>query len=130
MLKKYIYLGIIVLFLIASCVIEEVVVNNYLSKIDYQVSKIQAYVCDKEQINTSEILFMIENLDEEWKNKEQILCLIVNHKDVEDIGLEIARLKSNAVTNQIEDFNASLALIRFYTKAYHHVMGTNIFNVL
>lgn len=130
MLKKYLHLIIILFILIGSCVLEEVVVNNYLTDIDYKVSQIQAVVSDKDQINTSEILFMVENLNDDWCRKEQILCLIVNHKDIEDIGLEISRLKSNAVTNQIEDFNASLSLIRFYTEAYHHVMGTNLYNIL
>ena len=98
--------------------------------IDSQVAEIQAYVKDKDKLNTSEILFMVENLDEDWKNKENILCMIVNHKDIEDIGLEIARLKSNIATSQVEDFNASLSLIRFYAKTYHHVMGTNLYNIL
>ena len=130
MIKKHFHLIIILLFLIASCVTEEILVTKYLNDIDNQVSQIQTYVKDKEQLNTCEILFMVENLDEDWKKKEHILCMIVNHKDIEDIGIEIARLKSNAATSQIEDFNASLSLIRFYAKAYNHVMGTNLYNVL
>ena len=130
MLKKYIHLVLILIFLIGACVLEETIVNNYLIDIDYEVSQIQGFVSGKEDINTAEVLSLVENLNEEWLNKEQVLCLIVNHKDIEDIGLEISRLRSNAVTNQIEDFNASLALIRFYAKAYHHVMGTNLYNIL
>lgn len=130
MIKKYFHLVIIIVFLIGCCVSEEIIVTNYLKDIDSQVAEIQAYVKDKDKLNTSEILFMVENLDEDWKNKENILCMIVNHKDIEDIGLEIARLKSNIATSQVEDFNASLSLIRFYAKTYHHVMGTNLYNIL
>lgn len=130
MIKKYFHLVIIIVFLIGCCVSEEIIVTNYLKDIDSQVAEIQAYVKDKDKLNTSEILFMVENLDEDWKNKENILCMIVNHKDIEDIGLEIARLKSNIATSQVEDFNASLSLIRFYAKNYHHVMGTNLYNIL
>ena len=130
MIKKYFHLVIIIVFLIGCCVSEEIIVTNYLKDIDGQVAEIQAYVKDKDKLNTSEILFMVENLDEDWKNKENILCMIVNHKDIEDIGLEIARLKSNIATSQVEDFNASLSLIRFYAKTYHHVMGTNLYNIL
>ena len=130
MIKKYFHLVIIIVFLIGCCVSEEIIVTNYLKDIDSQVAEIQAYVKDKDKLNTSEILFMVENLDEDWQNKENILCMIVNHKDIEDIGLEIARLKSNIATSQVEDFNASLSLIRFYAKTYHHVMGTNLYNIL
>ena len=130
MIKKVLHLIIILLFLVGSCVLEEVVVNNYLNDIDTKVAYIQGYVSGKEDINTSEILSLVQNLEDNWDKKERVLCLIVNHKDIEDIGLEISRMKSNCATNQIEDFNASLALIRFYTQAYHHVMGTNVYNVL
>lgn len=130
MLKKYFYLFLILAVLVSSCVVEEYLVNKYLQDIDFQVSQIQTFVSDKENINTNEILFMVESLDDAWQAHEAVLCLLVNHKDMEDIGLEIARLKSNISTNQVEDFNASLSLIRFFTDTYHHVMGTNIFNVL
>ena len=130
MLKKYFYLFLILSVLVLSCVLEEFLVNKYLKDIDFQVSQIQTFVSDKKNINTNEILFMVESLDDAWHSHEAVLCLLVNHKDMEDIGLEIARLKSNISTNQVEDFNASLSLIRFFTDTYHHVMGTNIFNVL
>lgn len=130
MIKKYVYLSVILILLIGSCIVEEILVNNYLSEIDNLVSNIQTVVTGRDDLNTNEIYFLVENLDESWKKKEEILCLLVNHKDIEDIGLEIARLKSNVATNQIEDFNASLSLIRFYTDTYHHVMGTNIYNLL
>lgn len=128
MIKKYIYLLVIVSILICSCVAEEILTNKYLSDIDNMVSEIQSTVTGKENINSNEILFLVENLDDAWQQRESVLCLLVNHKDMEDIGLEIARLKSNIATNQVEDFNASLSLIRFFTDTYHHVMGTNIFN--
>lgn len=130
MLKKYIYLFLILSVLVSSCVLEEFLVNKYLQDIDVKVSQIQTFVADKQNINTNDVLFMVESLDDAWQSHEAILCLLVNHKDMEDIGLEIARLKSNIATNQVEDFCASLSLIRFFTDTYHHVMGTNIFNVL
>ena len=130
MIKKYFHLLLIIIFLVGCCLVEEIIVTTYLDDIDQQVSEIQAYVKDKEQLNTNELLFLVENLDDSWSKKEYVLCMLVNHKDIEDIGIEIARLKSNLATSQIEDFNASLSLIRFYTKNYHHIMGTNLYNIL
>lgn len=130
MIKKYIYLFIILSFLIGVCIWEELSINAYLRKVDNEVAVIQTVVADKEEINDYDILLMVENLEELWHKKEGILCIMENHKDIEDIGLEIARLKSTIATNQIEDFNASLSLIRFFTKTYHHVMGSSFQNLL
>lgn len=130
MLKKYIYLLIIILFLVGVCIWEDLSVNIYLQEIDDAVAEIQALVADKDAINSYDILMTVENLEEMWIKNENNLCILVNHKDIEDIGMEIARLKSTIATNQIEDFNASLSLVRFFTETYHHVMGTSIQNLL
>ena len=130
MFKKYLYLFIIFAFLVSICFWEEILVRQSLSEIDDRVSEIQTTVADKEYINTYEILMMVENLEENWHKSEKELCILVNHKDIEDIGMEIARLKSTIATNQIEDFNASLSLVIFFTETYHHVMGTSIQNLL
>lgn len=130
MLKKYIYLLIILLFLVGVCIWEEMSVNAYLQQVDDTVAEIQTVVADKDAINSYDILMMVENLEEMWLKNESNLCVLVNHKDIEDIGMEIARLKSTIATNQIEDFNASLSLIRFFTETYHHVMGTSFQNLL
>lgn len=130
MFKKYLYLFIIFAFLVSICFWEEILVRQSLSEIDDRVSEIQTTVADKEYINTYEILMMIENLEENWHKSEKELCILVNHKDIEDIGMEIARLKSTIATNQIEDFNASLSLVIFFTETYHHVMGTSMQNLL
>ncbi len=130
MLKKYIYLLIIILFLVGVCIWEDLSVNIYLQQIDDAVAEIQALVADKDAINSYDILMTVENLEEMWMKNENNLCILVNHKDIEDIGMEIARLKSTIATNQIEDFNASLSLVRFFTETYHHVMGTSIQNLL
>lgn len=130
MLKKYIYLLIIILFLVGVCIWEDLSANIYLQQIDDAVAEIQALVADKDAINSYDILMMVENLEEMWIKNENNLCILVNHKDIEDIGMEIARLKSTIATNQIEDFNASLSLVRFFTETYHHIMGTSIQNLL
>ena len=130
MFKKYLYLFIIFAFLVSICFWEEILVRQSLSEIDDRVSEIQTTVADKEYINTYEILMMVENLEENWHKSEKELCILVNHKDIEDIGMEIARLKSTIATNQIEDFNASLSLVIFFTETYHHVMGTSMQNLL
>lgn len=130
MLKKYIYLLIIILFLVGVCIWEDLSVNIYLQQIDDAVAEIQALVADKDAINSYDILMTVENLEEMWIKNENNLCILVNHKDIEDIGMEIAWLKSTIATNQIEDFNASLSLVRFFTETYHHVMGTSIQNLL
>lgn len=130
MIKKSIHLSIIVMFLIAVCIWEEIAVNNYLEMIDDYASDLQTIVLNVTNIDSEEILLTVENMNVIWKQKENTFCVILNHQQVEVIGVEIARLKASIVNNDKKEFILGLSAIRFYVDNLSHIIGLSVQNLI
>ena len=130
MIKKTVHLVIIIIFLVTVCVWEEIAVNNYLDMIDDKASVLQTIVSKTEDVDSEEILFAVENLEEIWRLKEKTFCVILNHQQVEVIGVEIARLKGCVVNNDKTEFVLGLSAIRFYVDNLSHINGLSLQNLI
>lgn len=129
-LFHYINFILILIVLIAICVVEEVLVSRSLSTIHDRVLSIEKVVAMKEDIQNMDIVMEIENLEYYWNQDEKKLCYLVNHKSIQEIGVEIAKLKLYIADNDIPAFKVSLEEIKYYCHSYLHFMGANIHNVL
>ncbi len=131
-MKLFHYINFILIFivLIAICVVEEVLVSRSLSTIHDRVLSIEKVVAMKEDIQNMDIVMEIENLEYYWNQDEKKLCYLVNHKSIQEIGVEIAKLKLYIADNDIPAFKVSLEEIKYYCHSYLHFMGANIHNVL
>ena len=130
MLKKTIHLVVIVIFLVGVCVWEEIAINTYLGQLDTVIVSLQAQVIDQENIDSNALLFEVENLEDLWKQKENKFCVILDHQEVEVIGVEIARLKASVVNNDWNEFNVGLVTIQFYIENLSHILGLSVQNLL
>ena len=80
-------------------------------------------------VNTEEIISRTNDLEDYWTKKESVLCTFINHKEIEDIGVEISKLKSAIKENEKHVFIESLNLISFYLKSNEHMIGINAQNI-
>lgn len=130
MSKSFISVIVILVLLALACVWEQVSVDRYLNDIYNQALAIENYVDDKTDVNAPELKKMVDLLDASWDKHEEMLCFLINHKDIADMATEISRLKSYSQTNQEEDFKATIKVIIHYTTAYRHVMGISLQNLI
>ena len=130
MSKSFISVIVVLVLLALACVWEQVSVDRYLNDIYNQALAIENYVDDKTDVNAPELKKMVDLLDASWDKHEEMLCFLINHKDIADIATEISRLKSYSQTNQEEDFKATIKVIIHYTTAYRHVMGISLQNLI
>lgn len=130
MSKSFISVIIIIALLTLACVWEQISVDHYLNDIYNQALAIENYVDDKTDVNAPELKKMVELLEASWDKHEEMLCFLINHKDIADMATEISRLKSYSQTNQEEDFKATIKVIIHYTTAYRHVMGISLQNLI
>lgn len=126
----YINFVFILLLIIAICVVEEVIVSNSLSEMHNRVLAIEKVVEEKDDLLNMDVVMEIENLEYVWTRDEEKLCYLVNHKNIQEIGQEIVKLKLYIADNDIPAFKVSLELIKFYCHSYLHFMGANVHNVL
>lgn len=127
--RRYIYIILIIVILIGVCITEQVLVNGYLSTMETKITEIVEYVGDTETIDTPEIYDMVVELETEWDSYEGILCFLVNLKDIEDIGIELTKMKIYIVENSATEFKASLSLLLYYIDGYYNLMGISFENI-
>ncbi len=126
----YINFALIIAFLIAICVAEEVIVSSSLRQTQQDCLFIEAAIERLDNVKNTEIALMVDNLEYDWKNNESNMCYLVNHKSVQEIGQEIAKLKLYIASDDVDNFRVSIEVIKFYCHSYLHFMGANFHNVL
>lgn len=125
-----IMLAIIFLFLIAISVVEDAVVSSSLKMAMDDCLYIEKLSDDKDDLRTMNIALAVSDLESDWKKNESNMCYLVNHKNIQEIGLEISKLKVYQKENDTKEFRASLEAIKLYSEGYLHFMGANLHNVL
>ncbi len=130
MSKRLIAVIVILLLLIGVCIWEQISVDTYLDDIYNKTLAIQNYTKETPDVNQPEVLAMVKDLEKSWKHHEEMLCFVVNHNDLDDLAVEITRLKSYSQTNERENFRDSLNVIIYFTGSYHHIMGISLQNIL
>lgn len=125
-----IMLALIFVFLIAISVIEDSVVSNSLKMAMDDCLYIEKISDENEDLRTMDIALAVSDLESDWKKNESNMCYLVNHKNIQEIGLEISKLKVYQKENDTKEFRASLEAIKLYSEGYLHFMGANLHNVL
>ncbi len=120
---------LIFLFLIFISVFEEVVTSNALSQVHNICFILEEKVEGLEDIRKSEFILIVDNMEYDWLKNESKMCYLVNHKSIQEIGAEIAKMKNYLGENDIKEFKASLEAIKFYSESYLHFMGANFHNI-
>ena len=120
----------IFLLLIAICVVEDLLVSNSLKKVQTECYAIENQIERDEDLKNMKLILLVDNLEYKWVEDESKLCYLVHHKNIQEIGEEIARLKLYISSNDIDAFKVSLNLIKSYCHNYLHFMGANWHNIL
>lgn len=121
---------ILLAVLIAVCVVEDSLVSSSLSLVDEYCYEIEVAISENDGIKNSDVCTLVDNLEYSWFANEWKLCYVVNHKSIQEIGVEISRLKSYIEEGDEKEFRASLELIKLYREQYEHFMGASLHNIL
>lgn len=128
-MKKAIHISIIILFLVAICLTEQLLYKKFFNETSKKVENLRVIAEISTDINTQEIINLTNDLEDYWTKKESVLCTFINHKDIEDIGVEISKLKSAIKENEKQIFVESINLISFFLESYEHMIGINAQNI-
>lgn len=121
---------VILAILITVCVVEDSLVSSSLSLVDEYCYEIEVAISENDGIKNSDVCTLVDNLEYSWFANEWKLCYVVNHKSIQEIGVEISRLKSYIEEGDEKEFRASLELIKLYREQYEHFMGASLHNIL
>ncbi len=128
-MKKAINISIIILLLVGICVVEQVLADKYLADVESRIDKIYETFLTLDDINDTLLISQTNELESYWTSKENVLCNFVNHKDIEDIGVEINKMQTATKDNNKDQYYESLKLVKFYLTGYKHIIGISIQNI-
>ena len=126
----YINFVFILLVLIGICVAEELIVSSSLQEVHSYCYKIEQLLDDRESLKDMQVVMAVDNLEDVWTKEESLMCFMVNHKNIQEIGQEIVRLKTYITQDEMVEFKVSLEEIKHYCYGYLHFMGASFHNVL
>lgn len=129
MVKRLITIIVIALLLLGLGITECIVVNNFITDIDAQVSELIPLYED----NKDDITFLTEkakSIEAKWDKNERILCLMFNHKDIGVLTDTMTRVVEYTKQNNYDDAIVELHILKEYTEKNHTIMGCNIHNIL
>ena len=129
-MKKITWVIIITILLFAIVISEQIFVDNCLNTLDVKIDAIYTTVLAQENVDAENVIKLNDDIDVFWTENEKILCLFINHNDLNKVGEEIKRMKVFASQNNREDFLNELEVLKFYVQSYRHVMEINIQNLL
>lgn len=126
----YINFGLIFLFLVAICVIEDQVVDKSLNETQQYCYALEQVVERDGSLESMEVALLVDNFEYTWERDEERLCYMVNHKSIQDIGTEISKMKSYVGSNDVDAFKVSMESIKYFCESYMHFMGASLHNIL
>ena len=128
-MKKVISVIVVSLLLVAMVVVEQVFVQSTLDTLIEQSESLNSSIETNENINTTQLNNRIDELDKFWTEKEKILCLSINHNDLNKVGEQIKRVKNYISQNKKDECLVEIETLIFYANSYKHVMEIDPQNI-
>lgn len=114
--------------LVGLVVLEQVFVHETLNTMIIKIENLNTQIDAAQKIDNDIILNTIYEIDKYWTEKENILCLTINHNDLSRVGEQIKRVKVYAEQDQKDDCLCELEALLFFTESYKHVMEITVQN--
>ena len=121
---------LITLVLIALVIVEQVFIDNTFNELEIFASNLKTDIAEQSEISTENITEQIDNLYNFWNVKESLLCLTINHKDLDKIGEQIDKLKTYIFEDNKEYAVYELNVLIFYINSYQNITAVSFKNIL
>lgn len=115
--------------LIGLVVTEHIFVSDTINYLKTESISLKDEIFSSENINTDNLKIKIKTLDENWRKKENTLCLIVNHKDMEKVGEQIEKLKVLIEQDKKEEAEYEAQLLVYFVEGYEHFIAVSFQNI-
>lgn len=129
-MKKIISVLVISTLLLTAVVLEQVFVQNTLDTLLAKIDTFDTEITKATDIDTQTLIDLSTDLDKYWTEKEKILCLSINHNDLNKVGEQIKKIVVYVKQNNKDDCIYELETLKFYAESYKHVMEITPQNLL
>ena len=119
MVKKWIIMLTLTLFLIVGCVIETNYVNKSLKWLINSLETLEIKATEnKDKIDTKEIIDLSFNIHEQWHENVKVLKCLIWHTGIKDAEIGLARISVYIKENNYTEAYAEIAALIDYSAHY------------
>lgn len=129
-MKKIISVIVLTLILIAGVIIEQVYLEKTIATLNEKVIFLDNLITNAEDINNTEIITAVYDLDEFWSKNEKIMGLAINHNEIIKIGEQIKKIEVYIKSNNKIDCEYELKTLVYYAESYNLIYAITAGNVL
>jgi len=126
MTKKIVFLLTLFLSLIGVICFEQVYTENALSNMTQKVDSLQA------SINSENLSSSKEQIDEIisiWKEKEKVICLFVDYRDIEQIGKQANLVDTHLINKDFELAKVECSALKHAINNFSNMVKFDFFNI-
>jgi hypothetical protein len=128
--KETITIIFIVIFIFGIDFITNRITQNSIEDVKNNVMKVEENLSNRDNYNKDDTLKNVNQLENEWKEREEKLSFFTEHDELEKVSDAIVILKSNVENNELSDASAKIAELNFeieHIKNKQKLMWNNIF---
>ncbi len=126
MVKRNVFVLILLTVLFVGVLLEQ----NYIDSSLSHMQKESIILSEKIKDNSNDSILRTEQMMKYWTNKEFVLSLFVDYKEIEQIGKEIEQIRSYL---EIDDYELALVeanLLKHILKTYHQTVNFDWQNII
>ena len=120
---------LLTLLLVGLVTVESIFVHSTIDYLKTESISLQTLIRESENIDTKTLQIKLNEFDEKWMEKENVLCLVINHKDMERVGEQIKKLKTLSRQNDKIQAEQEIDLLVYYISGYDHFAKISFQNI-
>ena len=126
MTKKIVFVVCLFVTLVGVICFEQIYTENSLSNITTEVNQLQNYIKTSDLTSCNNQINKIESM---WAEREKIICLFVDYRDIEQIGKQANLVKSHLNNQDFELANVECNALMRAIENFSNMVKFDFFNI-
>ena len=126
MTKKIVFVVCLFVTLVGVICFEQIYTENSLSNITTEVNQLQTFIKTSDLTSCNNQINKIESM---WAEREKIICLFVDYRDIEQIGKQANLVKSHLNNQDFELANVECNALMRAIENFSNMVKFDFFNI-
>ena len=126
MTKKIVFVVCLFVTLVGVICFEQIYTENSLSNITTEVNQLQTFIKTSDLSSCNNQINKIESM---WAEREKIICLFVDYRDIEQIGKQANLVKSHLNNQDFELANVECNALMRAIENFSNMVKFDFFNI-
>lgn len=127
-MKRRIIIILFFVLLITGAILEQLYIKDSIKGLQTKIDQLEQEIVIDYQSTQS--FNKVKELEEFWNNREKVLSVFINYKELKEIVVQIARLEETMQQADHENTFIELTVLKNLTSSTEKVIGFNFQNVI